>query len=95
MVDAMGAKGAVFFCQLWHVGRVSTFELQPCGAAPLSSTEKGVGPQMSFDGRLEEFAPPRRLTVEEIPAIVDDFRKAARNAIDAGMYHVLPPFHNR
>uniref|UniRef100_A0ACD5ZTF4 Uncharacterized protein n=1 Tax=Avena sativa TaxID=4498 RepID=A0ACD5ZTF4_AVESA len=39
---------------------------------------------MSFDGRLEEFSPPRRLTVEEIPGIVDDFRKAARNAIDAG-----------
>ncbi|VAH12202.1 unnamed protein product [Triticum turgidum subsp. durum] len=84
IVTAVHAKGALFFCQLWHVGRVSTFELQPGGAAPLSSTEKGVGPQLSFDGRLEEFSPPRRLTVEEIPAIVDDFRKAARNAIDAG-----------
>ncbi|KAF6981740.1 hypothetical protein CFC21_000198 [Triticum aestivum] len=84
IVTAVHAKGALFFCQIWHVGRVSTFELQPGGAAPLSSTEKGVGPQMTFDGRLEEFSPPRRLTVEEIPAIVDDFRKAARNAIDAG-----------
>uniref|UniRef100_A0A452XJL5 NADH:flavin oxidoreductase/NADH oxidase N-terminal domain-containing protein n=1 Tax=Aegilops tauschii subsp. strangulata TaxID=200361 RepID=A0A452XJL5_AEGTS len=84
IVAAVHAKGALFFCQIWHVGRVSTFELQPGGAAPLSSTEKGVGPQMSFDGRLEEFSPPRRLTVEEIPALVDDFRKAARNAIDAG-----------
>ncbi|VAH12225.1 unnamed protein product [Triticum turgidum subsp. durum] len=82
IVAAVHAKGALFFCQIWHVGRVSTFELQPGGAAPLSSTEKGVGPQMSFDGRLEEFSPPRRLTVEEIPAIIDDFRKAARNAID-------------
>nr|XP_040255638.1 putative 12-oxophytodienoate reductase 5 isoform X2 [Aegilops tauschii subsp. strangulata] len=84
IVAAVHQKGALFFCQIWHCGRVSTFELQPGGTAPLSSTEKGVGPQMSFDGRLEEFAPPRRLTVEEIPAIVDDFRKAARNAIDAG-----------
>ena len=88
VVDAVHAKGALIFCQIWHVGRVSTFELQPGGAAPLSSTEKGVGPQMSFDGHREEFSPPRRLTVEEIPAIVDDFRKAARNAIDAGTYHV-------
>ncbi|VAH00412.1 unnamed protein product [Triticum turgidum subsp. durum] len=84
IVAAVHAKGALFFCQIWHVGRVSTFELQPGGAAPLSSTEKGVGPQISFDGHREEFSPPRRLTVEEIPAIVDDFRKAARNAIDAG-----------
>ena len=88
VVDAVHAKGALFFCQIWHVGRVSTYEYQPGGAAPLSCTDKGVGPQMSYDGRLEEFAPPRRLKVEEIPAIVDDFRKAARNAIDAGMYHV-------
>jgi len=84
IVAAVHAKGAVIFCQLWHCGRVSSYELQPGGKAPVSSTEKGVGPQMSFDGRLEEFSPPRRLTVEEIPGIVDDFRKAARNAIDAG-----------
>ncbi|VAI01678.1 unnamed protein product [Triticum turgidum subsp. durum] len=84
IVDAVHAKGALIFCQIWHVGRVSTYEYQPGGAAPLSCTDKGVGPQMSYDGRLEEFAPPRRLKVEEIPAIVDDFRKAARNAIDAG-----------
>ncbi|KAM0897501.1 hypothetical protein ACQ4PT_022527 [Festuca glaucescens] len=43
-----------------------------------------VGPQVSHDGTVEEFSPPRRLTVEEIPAIVDDFRKAARNAVQAG-----------
>jgi len=84
IVAAVHAKGAVIFCQLWHCGRVSSYELQPGGKAPVSSTEKGVGPQMSFDGRLEEFSPPRRLTVEEIPGLVDDFRKAARNAIDAG-----------
>jgi hypothetical protein len=44
---------------------------------------------VSFDGRLEEFTPPTRLTVEEIRLIVADFRKAARNAIDAGTYHTL------
>ncbi|CAA6660227.1 unnamed protein product [Spirodela intermedia] len=30
------------------------------------------------------FLPPRRLKVEEIPSIVNDFRLAARNAIEAG-----------
>jgi 12-oxophytodienoic acid reductase len=76
----------MIFCQIWHCGHVSSYELQPDGKVPVSSTDKGVGPQMSFDGRLEEFSPPTRLTVEEIPVIVADFRKAARNAIDAGMY---------
>ncbi|CAL4896176.1 unnamed protein product [Urochloa decumbens] len=84
IVDAVHAKGAVFFCQLWHVGRVSTTAFQPGGAAPISSTDRGIPPQLSFDGHMEEFGKPRRLETHEIPAIVDDFRKAARNAIDAG-----------
>ncbi|CAM0958728.1 unnamed protein product [Alopecurus aequalis] len=84
IVAAVHEKGALIFCQIWHVGRMSTFDFQPGGKAPVSSTERGVGPQMSFDGHFDEYSPPRRLTVEEIPRIVDDFRKAARNAIDAG-----------
>ncbi|KQJ81455.1 putative 12-oxophytodienoate reductase 4 [Brachypodium distachyon] len=84
VVDAVHAKGARIFCQLWHVGRVSSFEFQPGGAAPVSSTERQVGPQVRHDGSLEEFSPPRRLAAEEIPGVVDDFRNAARNAIQAG-----------
>ncbi|VAH24711.1 unnamed protein product [Triticum turgidum subsp. durum] len=84
VVDAVHAKGALFFCQLWHVGRVSKYGFQPGGAAPVSSTERMVGPQVRHDGSTEEFSPPRRLAVEEIPMVADDFRKAARNAINAG-----------
>ena len=84
VVDAVHAKGALFFCQLWHVGRVSKYGFQPGGAAPVSSTERMVGPQVRHDGSTKEFSPPRRLAAEEIPMIVDDFRKAARNAINAG-----------
>ena len=50
---------------------------QPDGQAPVSSTDK----PMSFQ---TEFTPPRRLRTDEIPQIVDDFRIAARNAIEAG-----------
>ncbi|KAF6995411.1 hypothetical protein CFC21_011915 [Triticum aestivum] len=84
VVDAVHAKGALFFCQIWHAGRVSNYKLQPNGQAPISSTDKQVSPQMSADGRLEEFSPPRRLAKDEIPNVVDDFREAARNAIAAG-----------
>ncbi|EEE54586.1 hypothetical protein OsJ_01791 [Oryza sativa Japonica Group] len=59
-------------------------EFQPNGQAPISSTDKQVTPQVSHDGQVLEFAPPRRLKTEEIPNIVDDFRIAARNAIEAG-----------
>uniref|UniRef100_J3KZY5 NADH:flavin oxidoreductase/NADH oxidase N-terminal domain-containing protein n=1 Tax=Oryza brachyantha TaxID=4533 RepID=J3KZY5_ORYBR len=57
---------------------------QPNGNAPISSRDKQVTPQVSHDGQVLEFAPPRRLKTEKIPNIMDDFRIAARNAIKAG-----------
>ncbi|KAK4402012.1 putative 12-oxophytodienoate reductase 11 [Sesamum angolense] len=80
IVDAVHQKGGVFFLQMWHVGRVSTYDFQPNGQAPVSSTDKGVTP--SLEG--VEWSPPRRLRKDEVPGIVNDFRLAARNAIEAG-----------
>ncbi|KAJ4842030.1 putative 12-oxophytodienoate reductase 11 [Turnera subulata] len=76
-VDAVHAKGGIFFCQIWHVGRVSNYGLEPNGQAPISSTDKPLAPA--------EFSPPRRLRTDEIPQVVNAFRIAARNAIEAGM----------
>ena len=36
------------------------------------------------NGTFAEISVPRALLLEEIPEIVDDFRRAARNALDAG-----------
>ncbi|XP_015972273.1 12-oxophytodienoate reductase 1 [Arachis duranensis] len=84
IVDAVHAKGATFFCQLWHVGRVSSSAYQPNGEAPISSTDKPLKPQFRNDGNEAQYTPPRRLRTDEIPHIVNDFRLAARNAIEAG-----------
>ncbi|XP_045816697.1 12-oxophytodienoate reductase 2-like isoform X3 [Trifolium pratense] len=85
IVDAVHAKGGTFFCQIWHVGRVSDSVYQPNGQAPISSTDKLLSPQIGGDGVvISQFTPPRRLRTEEIPNIVNDFRLAARNAIEAG-----------
>ncbi|XP_059451904.1 12-oxophytodienoate reductase 1-like [Corylus avellana] len=81
IVDAVHAKGGVFFCQLWHAGRVSNQDFQPNGQAPISSTDKPLTVE-GIDGA--HFTPPRRLRTDEIPQIVNDFRIAARNAIEAG-----------
>ncbi|KAF9605663.1 hypothetical protein IFM89_018006 [Coptis chinensis] len=75
IVDAVHAKGGVFFCQIWHVGRASNYDFQPNGQAPVSCTDKSHG---------AKYSPPRRLKTEEIPDIVNDFRIASRNAIEAG-----------
>ncbi|PSS02912.1 12-oxophytodienoate reductase [Actinidia chinensis var. chinensis] len=80
IVDSVHKKGGIFFCQIWHVGRVSNYGFQPNGQAPISCTDKGVTP--GLDG--VDWSPPRRLRTDEIPPIVNDFRLAARNAMDAG-----------
>ncbi|XP_052202707.1 putative 12-oxophytodienoate reductase 11 [Diospyros lotus] len=85
IVDAVHARGGTFFCQLWHVGRVSNQDFQPNHQAPISSTDKSITPQLRSNGYdVAYFTPPRRLRTDEIPQIVNDFRLAARNAIEAG-----------
>ncbi|KAI3962432.1 hypothetical protein MKW98_010983 [Papaver atlanticum] len=83
IVKAVHEKGGIFFCQLWHVGRVSSNDYQPNGQAPISSTDKGV---RAGNARAEsgDCMPPRRLSVDEIPQVINDYRLAARNAIEAG-----------
>ncbi|XP_074588238.1 putative 12-oxophytodienoate reductase 11 [Curcuma longa] len=78
IVDAVHEKGGIFFCQIGHVGRVSNTDFQPNGQAPISCTNKPLSHQ------LQANAIPRRLETEEIPLVVNDFRLAARNAIEAG-----------
>ncbi|KAJ3708726.1 hypothetical protein LUZ61_012431 [Rhynchospora tenuis] len=84
IVDAVHKKGGIFFCQMAHVGRVSNYDYQPNGQAPISSTDKQIPPQTQLDGTVTEYSPPHGLTTNEIPDIVNDFRLAARNAIEAG-----------
>ncbi|ERN20060.1 hypothetical protein AMTR_s00071p00196220 [Amborella trichopoda] len=85
IVDAVHEKGGVFFCQIWHVGRVSNYGYQPNGQAPISSTNKQLKPQLRANQiDVVEYSPPQALATEEIPNVVNDFRLAARNAIDAG-----------
>ncbi|KAJ3683204.1 hypothetical protein LUZ60_013431 [Juncus effusus] len=59
-------------------------ELQPNGQAPISSTDKPVSAELQLFDTIEEYPEPRRLPVDEIPQVVNDFRLAARNAIEAG-----------
>jgi N-ethylmaleimide reductase len=89
VTDAVHAAGGKIVVQLWHVGRISHTSLQPNGGKPVSSTAK-VAKSKTYlvnpDG-TGSFAPtsePRALELGEIPGIVEDFRKAARAAIEAG-----------
>ncbi|KAJ0085851.1 hypothetical protein Patl1_07602 [Pistacia atlantica] len=74
-----GFQIEIFICSPFLVYTV----LQPNGQAPISSTDKPLTPQANGVD-VAQFTPPRRLRTDEIPQIVNDFRVAARNAIEAG-----------
>ncbi|KAK8705761.1 hypothetical protein V6N13_049354 [Hibiscus sabdariffa] len=85
VLDAVHKKGGIFFCQLWHAGRASDNCFQPDGQPPISCTDKPIRAKTHIDGTTEaSFPAPRKLTTREITRVVHDFRKAARNAMEAG-----------
>ena len=82
-------KGGRIVAQLWHVGRVSHVSLQPNGAQPVAPSAIPAGAKTYIidengAGAFVDTSEPRALEASEIPGIVDDFRKAARAAIEAG-----------
>ncbi|CAN7544366.1 alkene reductase [Rhizobium sp. LjRoot30] len=89
VTDAVHAAGGKIVTQIWHVGRVSHVSLQPGGAAPVAPsaiTAKTKTYLIDADGNgsFAETSTPRALETSEIAGIVDDYRKGARAAIDAG-----------
>ncbi|MBK5013518.1 alkene reductase [Pantoea sp. S62] len=84
VTDAVHAKGGRIFVQLWHVGRVSHVDLQPGGAAPVAPSAIRAMTKTFVNNGFTDVSEPRALELQEIPGIIDDFRKAAANAIAAG-----------
>ena len=80
----MHAKGGKIFVQLWHVGRISHVDLQPGGGAPVAPSAIRAETKTFVNNGFAEVSEPRALEIDELPGIVDDFRQAAANAIDAG-----------
>jgi N-ethylmaleimide reductase len=84
VTDAVHSEGGRIVLQLWHVGRISHSSLLPDGAQPVSSSSRHVNAKtFTADGFVDTSA-PRALRDDEIPALIEDYRRAARNAIDAG-----------
>lgn len=88
--DAVHAEGGHMFLQLWHVGRVSHRVFQPNGGLPVAPTAQPV-PGKTFilnelgEGVWGDVPVPQALDLAGIEAIIADYRKAARNALLAGM----------
>ncbi|MFP8833691.1 alkene reductase [Hydrogenophaga sp. XSHU_21] len=88
VTDAVHAAGGAIVTQLWHVGRVSHSELQPGKGAPVapSALRANTKTVLIVDGKptFVDVSEPRALATSELPGIVDDYRRAALAAIEAG-----------
>jgi N-ethylmaleimide reductase len=88
VVSGVHAKGGHMFAQLWHTGRSSHVAMTG-GATPVSAS---VNPAywenpshlVSIPGGWAQPSPHRALTIAEIAAVVQDYRRAAQRAMDAG-----------
>ncbi|KAJ4829192.1 hypothetical protein Tsubulata_050452, partial [Turnera subulata] len=69
-----GRRKEAFFSA--NFGMRGEFPVTPNGQAPVSSTDKPIAPNVHIDGfsTAAEVPTPRRLSTEEIPQIVNDFR---------------------
>lgn len=77
------SKGLIFQ-QLWHVGRISHPSFQPDEALPVAPSAIAPEGNASTLSGPQPFVIPRALETDEIPAIVEDYRQAAENAMAAG-----------
>jgi N-ethylmaleimide reductase len=84
VTDAVHAQGGRIVIQLWHVGRISHVSLLPGGAAPVSSTSRRPKAQTFTRDGFVEVSAPRALRDDELPGLIEDYRHAARCAVEAG-----------
>jgi N-ethylmaleimide reductase len=81
---AVHERGGKIVAQLWHVGRISHVSLLPAGEQPVAPSAIRAQSQTVTAEGFVEVSEPRALRLDEIPALVAQYRQAARNAIDAG-----------
>lgn len=84
VTDAVHAKGGLMVLQLWHGGRACHPALN-AGAQPVAPSALRIerGEVHTPDGK-KPYVTPRELRDDEIPGIIEGFKKAAENAKRAG-----------
>ena len=85
ITDAVHAEGGCMVAQLMHVGRVANPLNKPAGTRTVApSAIQARGEIYTDQSGMQPLAAPEALTLEEIPAVIDEYRKATENAFAAG-----------
>ncbi len=85
VTDAVHAKGGRIFAQIMHVGRIAHSANRTIPDAPVAPSAIRAAGQMWTDAQgLQPNDLPRALELSEIPAVIEEFAQATRNALTAG-----------
>lgn len=84
VLEAVHAKGGVMFLQLWHCGRASHSSFHEGAPAVAPSAVKLNGDYIYTPKGKEPYETPRALETDEIPGVIEDYRRAAERANAAG-----------
>lgn len=82
--DRVHQEGGHLFIQLMHVGRISHPDNKPHHRQAVAPSAVAPGEQIFTADGMKDVPVPRELRTEEIKDVVDEFRKAAATAIEAG-----------
>ncbi|MFW2364951.1 MAG: alkene reductase [Desulforhopalus sp.] len=84
VTQQVNPTGSQIFLQMWHCGRASHSDFHN-GELPLSaSAVKLNGDQIHTPLGKKDYETPRPMSIDDIRSTVDDYRKAAVNAREAG-----------
>jgi 2,4-dienoyl-CoA reductase-like NADH-dependent reductase (Old Yellow Enzyme family) len=83
ITKAVHEAGGTILLQLWHVGRISD-PIYLNGELPVAPSAIAADGHVSLIRPKKAFVTPRALRLDEIPAIVEAYRKGAENAKKAG-----------
>lgn len=84
VTEAVHQKDGVIYAQLWHTGRVG-HSLVKNGELPVAPSAIAIQGQQHFTMEgMKDYEIPRALTLEEVDQIIQDYKQAAINAIEAG-----------
>ncbi len=84
VTDAVHDAGGTIFAQLWHTGRVG-HSTDRGGALPVAPSPIAIAGQQHFTSQgPKDYETPAELSTADVKAVVEDYRRAAKAALEAG-----------
>jgi 2,4-dienoyl-CoA reductase-like NADH-dependent reductase (Old Yellow Enzyme family) len=83
VTEAVHKAGGRIIAQLWHMGRVVHSSLPGRGQPVSASATTAPGLAHTY-GEKQPHVPARALRLDEIPGLLEDYRRATANALKAG-----------